>query len=644
MKKNVTMKEKFHYWLDNKLLDGTKSMVYVLLISTLIMILICGVIVAICTDSSMLDGVWKSVTHIFDGGTIGGDEEEPAGYMIPMFIITIFGIVVFSTLVGIINNALESKLSSLEAGNYKIIENDHIIILGFDSEIYSILNELISSNENNIDSSKNGGTIVILDSFLTPQEMRDQVDTHIVDKKNTKIIYRKGIIYNTGNIEKCSANTAKNIIVNIENDSVTLKCVLAANLVLKKYNNTTTKIIASMKEKDNQSAAIKAIGDRLVLLDFDNMIAKMIAQSSRFKGISEVFEEIFSFDGSEFYYEPAPRFLNGENIKKAILYYDNSTVIGKYSSLGKTSLIPTSSKDLKIEEGDKLIFLAEDDSLIKCSEKASEFEEIPGNNVDVNSLGAPSTVLILRYSNKLELVLDELFLISSLTNVTIVLEKSVFSDPNVEKHINYIKDKFVDNKINVIVIDTFGINEIERVVVESNPDSVIVLGNKTGVIEIAADEELMRAQCEREDAQIMFILLLLRSVANDKNYSFTITSELHYCENQKLARDTGVDDFIVGSSIKNMICAQIADDVSRLDLFLDLVTSDGTEISFRYADEIFKVGYTYNVVDIKMYLANRSMVLVGYKHAKNGEERIILNPANSDTVAFNEDDIIILLV
>ena len=61
-------------------------------------------------------------------------------------------------LISIINNALETKMTDLRKGRSQIVEEDHTIIIGFNENIFCIIEELIESNKN----QKTGCGIVIL--------------------------------------------------------------------------------------------------------------------------------------------------------------------------------------------------------------------------------------------------------------------------------------------------------------------------------------------------------------------------------------------------------------------------------------------------------------------------------------------------
>ena len=65
-----------------------------------------------------------------DTGTMGGDAGHP-GFLLGMLAVTLGGVFTTSMLIGIMSNALQSKLENLRKGRSRVIEKDHVVILGW---------------------------------------------------------------------------------------------------------------------------------------------------------------------------------------------------------------------------------------------------------------------------------------------------------------------------------------------------------------------------------------------------------------------------------------------------------------------------------------------------------------------------------
>ena len=137
--------ERLSYKFDKEMAKGTIAMVRMLFIITLLVVLIAGVIAAFFTDeggNNLIVNIWLSLMHAIDAGTLAGDSGS-FGFILIMTIVTICGIFVTSVLIGIINSGLETKLETLRKGKSKVLEENHIVILGFRSNILTIISQII---------------------------------------------------------------------------------------------------------------------------------------------------------------------------------------------------------------------------------------------------------------------------------------------------------------------------------------------------------------------------------------------------------------------------------------------------------------------------------------------------------------------
>lgn len=641
-----TVKEKLQYWFDTAMSGGMKSMITALFTATTIVVVVFGILIALLSKMRIVKGVWVSFMHVIDPGTLTADENG-FFYMLCMTFVTFFGIAVFSTLVGIINTGIQEKMESLKKGKSKILEEDHIVILGFDNEIYTILEELIEANR-----VKESGTIVILDGTHSIEDMQELVAQRIQNTYNTKIIYRAGMIYDVSTVSMCSLETCKSIIVNVESDSLTIKCILAvASVINKMEDGLRPHITAVIKNKEYNDAAICAAGKtEIKLLNFEDIIAKIIAQSSRYHGVSEFFEDLFGYEGSEVYIRPAPKEIYGVPIEDICLYYNNSICIGKEVSTGEIKLYPLLEGDERIvRKGDRLIFIAENENEITVKKIASSVHDIKIRET-VEYVEDTRNVLILRYSSKIEAIIHELRAINKSAAITIAVKEEYIED------VQEIKERNKDLNIEVVCENGLENTEIKNLIEKTKPDSVIVLSNVSS-INADTDAETSSALSEKDDSEIIILLLQLRSLAQKENYQFSVTSEIQYSANQKLAQDTGVNDFVVGSSITNRLLAQIAQEKDRYEIFQDLITTEGTDVLIRDVTDYLETDVPYKLSQIKRTVAlsgNRGEVFIGYMRNVSSKYRYMdrnciyeisrLNPQDEGKdFYFDKNDALIIL-
>ena len=75
-------------------------------------------------------------------------------------------------------------------------------------------------------------------------------------------------------------------------------------------------VVKLISERDNVQAVLT-----------NDMIARLIAQTSRQSGLSLVYTELLNFEGDEIYFKEEPA-LVGKTFRQALFAYEDSSVIG----------------------------------------------------------------------------------------------------------------------------------------------------------------------------------------------------------------------------------------------------------------------------------------------------------------------------
>lgn len=204
--------EKIKYEFENTLSKGTIAIIGWLAFISFLIIFIAGFIINIGKISqdpekglSFTEASWESAMHALDAGALGADTDW--SFRLVMLFVTIGGIFILSSLIGVLNSGLEAKLEDLRKGKSKVLEENHTLILGWTEKIFSIISELIIANEN----VKNPSIVILADKDKV--EMEDELNTKIQSRKNTRIICRTGSSMDVQDLEIVSINEAKSIIV-----------------------------------------------------------------------------------------------------------------------------------------------------------------------------------------------------------------------------------------------------------------------------------------------------------------------------------------------------------------------------------------------------------------------------------------------
>ncbi|MFN8594860.1 MAG: hypothetical protein U0559_01555 [Anaerolineae bacterium] len=80
---------------------------------------------------------------------MGGDAGW--GFRIAMLLVTVGGIFVISTLIGVMTNSVEDKVESLRKGRSRVLSFGHTVILGWSEQVFTIVSELVTLKKTNGD-------------------------------------------------------------------------------------------------------------------------------------------------------------------------------------------------------------------------------------------------------------------------------------------------------------------------------------------------------------------------------------------------------------------------------------------------------------------------------------------------------------
>lgn len=151
--RQVTFSEKLRYSFDKSMAAGPIALIGWLAVISITFICIAAVVLTLAgikpegeENLSFFEAAWQSLMRTLDSGTMGGDAGW--GFRIIMLMVTLGGIFIVSSLIGVLTSGLESKMDELRKGRSFVIESDHTLILGWSSTVFTIISELVLANEN----------------------------------------------------------------------------------------------------------------------------------------------------------------------------------------------------------------------------------------------------------------------------------------------------------------------------------------------------------------------------------------------------------------------------------------------------------------------------------------------------------------
>ena len=626
-----SFRQKFQYRFDNLMSRGTPAMVGMLFVFSLVIVFVAGAIITwtgLTTEEGKAlpfgEAAWESLMRTLDAGTMGSD--TGAGFRIVMLFVTLGGIFIVSALIGVLSNGLETQMERLRKGRSLVLESNHSLILGWSAQIFTVLNELMVANEN-----QSSARIVIL-ANKDKVEMEDEIRERVEIRGKTRIICRNGSPIDPNDLEIASPHTAKSIIVlppeNEDPDTDVIKTVLAITNNPKrraeKYH-----IVTQIRHAKNLNV-LKMVGanDNVHAILTGDLIARIVAQTSRQSGLSVVYTELMNFGGDEIYFKHEHG-LAGKTFGEALLAYEDSCLMGLRRADGTLQLSPP--MDSQIEAGDQIFALAADDDTIRLS----SLSPLPIDEALIRSSRQPITpkperCLILGWNRSGTTIVHELDnYVPAGSQVTVVAD--VY---NIEKQIRAQGGRLKNQKLNVMEGETTDRDLLDKLHVEDY-DHVIVLAYST-------------LEPQEADAKTLVTLLHLRDMAMQDATPFSIVSEMLDLRNRELAEAAQVDDFIVSEHLVSLMMAQLSENAKLFDVFTDIFDPEGAEIYLKPVSDYVVTGQPVNFYTVTEAARRRGETAIGYRidsESNNAGKAygVHANPKKSEKVTFAPEDKVIVI-
>ena len=626
--KQPTFKQRFQYWFDNYMSKGTPALLFGLFVLSAIIIFAAAALVKLTNTApngeSLLQIAWMSLLRTLDSGTMGGDTGSPF-FLFMMLIVTFGGVFVVSALIGILNNGLEDKLEELRKGRSVVLENDHTLILGFTPQIFTIISELVAANE----SRKSGAVIVVL-ADDDKVDMEDAIKERIPDIKNTRIICRSGSPMDMTDLEIASPHTARSIIILADGDDPDTRVIKSVLAITNNPNrrNEPYHIVTQIRDPQNMDV-IKLLSEKDTVQPIltTNLIARVVAQTSRQSGLSVVYTELMNFGGDEIYFKQEPG-LSGKTYGDALLSFETSTVMGIRRADGTIMMNP--AMDTRIEPGDSIFAIAEDDDKIQLTSSRLTLEENLIQRSGNRSKPKPERGLILGWNRSGSIIIRELDNYVAKGSELLVVSDVDGLESQIQREVGKLKNqklKVMEGDIrDRALLDELGVTEY---------DHVIVLAYS-------------HLDVQDADAITLVTLLHLRDIAEKDETPFSIISEMLDLRNRELAEAAKVDDFIVSEHLISLMMAQLSENAELKDVFTDLFDPEGSEVYLKPISEYVTTGEAVTYFTVVEAARRRGETAIGYRimsevHDAEKSYGVRTNPKKSEKVTFASEDKLIVI-
>tara|TARA_B100001059_G_scaffold236521_1_gene287510 strand:- start:292 stop:2187 length:1896 start_codon:yes stop_codon:yes gene_type:complete len=558
--RTVSFKEQLKYKFDRQISGGTIRLMLWLAAMSIGVISIAALVLALgihpedSTSEDYAESFWSTLNLAMDPG---GIEESGWAYRGVMIFISIFGILVVSTIIGVLTSGIENKLDNLRRGRSLVIEQDHTVILGWSTKIAAAVEELVIANE-----SRERGVIVIL-AEKDKVEMEDYLRDHIADMKTTEIICRSGDPCDLADLAIVRPERARSAILmagaSEDGDALVFKRAMALMRIAER-TGTSFPVVAEVMQTDNHDA-IASLGN-IQIVQPAELVTRVLLQGARQPGLSIVYEELLSFKGCEVYFHSHPD-LAGRTFGEIVMSFTKAAALGIRTHDGTTRLNPPT--DIVFNDNDELIVVAEDDSAIGLPVSPMSFDSKHINPEPTGQTSSEGHVIIgwHRWANILLKELDAQLMPGSI--VEVLYDPKYSKGPSQED---------LSSFTNITVSVSTG-NTTRRRTLES-----LDLTNISEIMLLSYRDEL---NPQSADSNTLLTLVHLRTIVQDCTHKIGIATELLDAQNRELADRGHEDDFIASEELVSDLMVQLSENPMLNNVFSELLTAEGAEFYLKHA-------------------------------------------------------------
>jgi hypothetical protein len=537
------------------------------------------------------------------------------------FFLSFMGLVVFSILISLINNTMRSRIEALRRGETPVLERGHVLILGWNNKVFSVLRQLASLEP--------GIKVVI----LAPREIKDMQEELRVagmQSESITIILRSGIPSNRSELERVALDYASSIIIlstdGDDSESIKSMVLLAGK---EDWPGRAPTLTSEIAHERNHELATIASRDRLQIVSSAKVISKVIVQAIRNPGLSNIYNELFSHLGNSIHVQQVPECT--DVALEDIAYRINDAIpVGitwekRQDGNVRHAVALNLEPDYEIAEDEKLVLIARGLPVHYTEPETgyqSSLAQEGGGRTRV-----PRRVLLIGWTDMIHDILLELDAHALQgTEITILCGRS--PEDALRRIEDHQQESFKNMTLEFIqgdAADTEAYAEIRL----NEYQSLVVLADDWG------DESDV-------DTRTLRILLRLSDLRKyDEARAHTVV-ELVDEANGELIAGLGVDDVIISPNVVSAQLAQIARQDVLGPIYRELLSAGGVEISLRPAADYVELNTDCHYNDLIYSAQQKLEIALGLLLVRNNGE-VLLNPSRDKAWNLGEDDQVIVL-
>ena len=580
-------------------------------------------------DAGFIDTFWWSFKHVLDPGAFAKNYGAPISVLVFGVFTTIAGLVITGALIGFIINFIQTGMDELKRGSTVIHEMNHVLILGWNRKVVSILRFFSELRTHQ--------PIVILTN-ADIDDVNEEIRQERRSFRNVRVVPQHGSPTVAAELKRVNvANSASVVLLAEEQtsgrdqspDISTIKSLMLLDNIA--WEGKKPNIVAEIAEKDNVRVANIAVSARAPIVSSTEFVSKTLVQCARHTGYSRVYSQLFSFDKNEILIHHVEG-LSGELFGNVARRFEKAILLGVswvQSGAGgaRRVAVLNPEPDYDLGEDDELIFLAASRKQLSTPLEMTN-DEASGASIAHFENPKMRRVLILGWNENIGQIVEE---IDGHANEPV--DVAIASGQNAEFFDEYTQRHIAAATRNVqlthIQEDTATESALRRLEVQ-----------KYDVIILVADHSQPGYD---PDSRTTLTLLLLRELRGEKGRAFPrVVAEFYDKESHELCRETPLTDAVMSPEFVSMQITHLAREPVLASIYNELLSAGGIEIGLRPIERYVPLRTHCSFAQLVRATQNANEIVLGVRIGGiHGE--LSLNPGSTSRFVFEEGDVAVVL-
>ncbi len=584
------------------------ALTFVVVLASTTLLVLFGVTFAGSENQSWLEDFWQTLLRILDTGTMAGDVGW--GRRVLSLIVTLVGLLLAGTLIGLIAAGIEQRVERLQQGRSMVVESGHYVVLGYSGRLPVVIEQLTTAGA---DTDRD---VVVVMADRDPSAVSKLLRTGVAPAGRSRIVVRSGDPRQPSTLELASIDLARAVVVLADDDDPGDGGVITTVLALGQLIGfDRVPVIAEVSSVRIGEELVRATGPAVHPVAATVAAARVASFVLRQPGLGEIVEELTDAAGSGIYVTEAPEVV-GMPFGDLIFRFDRARPIGRVRRDGNVEINPEPST--VFEHGDRLVSIAPERAAVVPSWHGRPAP--PGQVIDLSIAPVGMRLLFLgwgRLGPPLLAQFDDFAAPSS--TVTIVHDTAVIAHQEIEL------PAAVNFEVATVPRSDWALS------LDADLTSVVLLGASGGSGPDDADGRTL--------LDLMLVKRMLRAGARPRPQLF-----VHLVEAGRatLAEVDGIDEFVISDALGSRLLAQFARSPERRRVLLELYAADGPSLHL-VSPARLGAADAGDFGDIVAAAASAGLIAIGILRVTDRGTQVVLSPPVADRIELAPDDQIVIV-